>query len=171
MRVLTGKLGVATITRGPAVTNSVTALTEATRNRTPMLLVAGDTVFARRGHMQDIDQRSVLLPTGAGFEQLRSGETAIRRSFCGCSAGTCVEERPIVLNVPEDVFDEEASEKPHIPPPRARQAWCLIGSDGHLTGDFGLKQTTNHSRWPGSREGRRPGAPSSHWQTGSGRLS
>lgn len=118
----TGNLGVATITRGPAVTNSVTALTEATRNRTPMLLVAGDTVFARRGHMQDIDQRSVLLPTGAGFEQLRSGETAIRDLAVAIQRAR-LEERPIVLNVPEDVFDEVASEKPHIPPPRARQAF------------------------------------------------
>ena len=39
----TGRLGVATVTHGPALTNTITALIEAVRARTPLVLVAGDT--------------------------------------------------------------------------------------------------------------------------------
>ena len=34
-----GRLGVGTITHGPGLTNAITALVEATRSRTPLLLV------------------------------------------------------------------------------------------------------------------------------------
>lgn len=56
----TGRLGVASVTHGPAVTNSLTALTEAVRSGTALLLLSGDPdrlaasavhrpAFARRG--------------------------------------------------------------------------------------------------------------------------
>src|SRR5580692_6574254 len=38
-----GRLGVATVTHGPALTNSLTALAEGVKSRVPILLVAGDT--------------------------------------------------------------------------------------------------------------------------------
>src|ERR1700752_1139927 len=40
---VSGKLGVATVTHGPGLTNTVTALIEAQRGRVPMLVLAGDT--------------------------------------------------------------------------------------------------------------------------------
>ena len=95
----TGGLGVATVTHGPALTNTVTALVESVRDRTPLLLIAGDTDVVDRENFQNISQRDVVMPTGAGFEQLRSPQTvaedvavAVRRAR--------VERRPIVLNVP-----------------------------------------------------------------------
>src|SRR5580704_18146069 len=42
----TGGLGVATVTHGPALTNTVTALHESVKSRTPLLRVAGDTAVA-----------------------------------------------------------------------------------------------------------------------------
>lgn len=95
----TGGLGVATVTHGPALTNTVTALVESVRDHTPLLLIAGDTDIVDRENFQNISQRDVVMPTGAGFEQLRSPQTvaedvavAVRRAH--------VERRPIVLNVP-----------------------------------------------------------------------
>ena len=38
----TGRLGVATVTHGPALTNTITALIEAVRARTPLVLVANE---------------------------------------------------------------------------------------------------------------------------------
>ncbi|MCP5033799.1 MAG: thiamine pyrophosphate-binding protein, partial [Actinomycetia bacterium] len=97
-----GRLGVATVTHGPGLTNTVTALVEGTRNRTPMLVVAGDTPVADGDHLQDLDQHAIVVSTGAGFELIRSRDTiaadvatAIRRAN--------VERRPIVLNVPLDI--------------------------------------------------------------------
>lgn len=96
-----GRLGVATVTHGPALTNTLTALVESVKDHTPLLLIAGDTEALDRDHLQDVAQRDIVLPTGAGFEQVRSAETvaddlavAVRRAL--------LERRPIVLNVPID---------------------------------------------------------------------
>ena len=66
-----GDLGVATVTHGPALTNTVTALVESVRDRTPLLLIAGDTAALDRDNLQNISQRDIVIPTGAGFEQVR----------------------------------------------------------------------------------------------------
>lgn len=112
-----GRLGVATVTHGPALTNTVTALTEASRNRVPLLLIAGDTAVDVRMNPQDIDQFDVIRPTGAGFQQVRTAQTAlddlataIRRAFA--------ESRPIVLNVPIDIQAQDSAAEPsrYAPP-------------------------------------------------------
>jgi acetolactate synthase I/II/III large subunit len=116
----TGRLGVATVTCGPGVTNTVTALTEAARNRTPMLVVAGDTPTGRRGHIQDIDQRSVIFPTGAGFHEVRPNQLALEDLSIAVQRAYR-EQRPVVLNVPQDLHSETVDEgfeiqpKPHVP--------------------------------------------------------
>ncbi|MGD9958094.1 thiamine pyrophosphate-binding protein [Nocardioides sp.] len=96
---VTGRTGVATVTHGPGLTNTVTALTDAVRGRVPVLLIAGDTRPEDLHHTQKLAQREVVLAAGAGFEQLRSPATlaedlgnALRRAH--------VEQRPIVLNTP-----------------------------------------------------------------------
>ena len=96
-----GKVGVATITHGPALTNCTTALTEGARGHVPMVLLAGDTPVINPRHAQSIDQREVVKATGAGFEQVRAPETIgqdIARAFYRAQ----VERRPIVLNMPSD---------------------------------------------------------------------
>ncbi|HJQ42176.1 MAG TPA: thiamine pyrophosphate-binding protein, partial [Jatrophihabitantaceae bacterium] len=92
-------LGVATVTHGPALTNTVTALHESVKEATPIVVIAGDTAVADRENLQNISQRDVVLASGAGFEQVRTPQsfaedlaTAIRRAH--------LEKRPIVLNVP-----------------------------------------------------------------------
>ena len=94
-----GGLGVATVTHGPALTNTVTALHESVKEAAPIVLIAGDTAVADRDNLQNISQREVVLAAGAGFEQVRAPgsfaedlATAIRRAH--------LERRPIVLNVP-----------------------------------------------------------------------
>ena len=101
-----GRLGVATITHGPGLTNTLTALVEGCRNRTPMLVLAGDTPVAARHHLQDIDQRAIVVSAGAGFEPVRSPATiaadvavAVRRAYA--------ERRPIVLNMPLNIQWEQ----------------------------------------------------------------
>ena len=96
-----GRLGVATVTHGPGLTNTITALVEGVKNRTPMLLLAADTPTEDRHHLQNLPQRAVVDSTGAGFQQVLSPATitvdvaeAVRRAWA--------ERRPIVLNVPLD---------------------------------------------------------------------
>ena len=54
-----GKVGIASVTHGPGLTNCLTALTEGARGRIPMVLLAGDTPLTARNHLQNIDQHAV----------------------------------------------------------------------------------------------------------------
>ncbi len=108
-----GGIGVATVTHGPALTNCVTALTEGVRGQIPMVLLAGDTPVANPHHLQCIDQRAVVNATGAGFEQLRSPDLAVRdvaRAFYRAR----VERRPIVLNMPTEFMWQKTSYAPCV---------------------------------------------------------
>ncbi|MEO0665070.1 MAG: thiamine pyrophosphate-binding protein, partial [Pseudomonadota bacterium] len=93
---VSGRVGVATVTHGPALTNCVSALVEAVRSHHAIVLLAGDTPVSRPEHLQNIDQRELIKTTGAGFEQMRAPETAaqdVARAFYRAA----VERRPIVL--------------------------------------------------------------------------
>lgn len=103
---VSGEVGVATVTHGPGLTNTVTALTEAARNRIPIVLIAGDTAASAKGTLQDIDQAAVVAPTGAGVEMVRDVEQLeadVRRAF----RRAVDERRPIVLSVPVDLQERE----------------------------------------------------------------
>ncbi len=111
-----GKVGVATITHGPALTNVITALVEGVKNRTSLVLIAGDTAVTDREHLQDVDQRALIMATGAGFEPVRSPATlgvdlalAFRRAIA--------ERRPIVLDVPADFMWLDVDDAPVAPTP------------------------------------------------------
>lgn len=108
---VSGRVGVATITHGPAVTNIITSLVEAVRSRTPIVIVTGDTAATDRDGLQNIDQRSVTGPSGAGFEQLRSTATLmsdVHRAFRRARA----ERRPILLNIGVDLQWQEIDPDP-----------------------------------------------------------
>ena len=59
---LTGKPGVAAVTAGPGVTNTITALKNAEMAQSPVVLFGGaaPTVLKNRGALQDIDQLSLV---------------------------------------------------------------------------------------------------------------
>lgn len=103
---VTGGVGVGTVTHGPGLTNTITALTEAVRNRIPIVLIAGDTAVTAKGTLQDIDQAAVIAPTGAGVEMVRTAaqlEGDVRRAF----RRAMDERRPIVLSVPVDLQEQD----------------------------------------------------------------
>ncbi|GAB4356021.1 MAG: thiamine pyrophosphate-binding protein [Oricola sp.] len=105
---ISGKVGAATVTHGPALTNCVTALTEGARGHIPMVLLAGDTPVMHPQNLQNIDQREVVKVTGAGFEQLRAPQSAahdVAHAFYRAR----VEKRPIMLNMPADFMWQEAA--------------------------------------------------------------
>jgi thiamine pyrophosphate-dependent acetolactate synthase large subunit-like protein len=108
-----GKVGVATVTHGPALTNCITALTEGVRGHIPLVLLAGDTPVANPRHPQGIDQRELVKATGAGFEQLRAPDTVgmdVARAFYRAQ----VERRPVVLNMPADFMWQEVSHETRV---------------------------------------------------------
>ncbi|MEQ8249348.1 MAG: thiamine pyrophosphate-binding protein [Alphaproteobacteria bacterium] len=99
--VVSGEIGVVTVTHGPGVANTLTGLIEGVRAQVPMLLVCGDTAIADKHGLQNVSQRELIVATGAGFEQVRAPQTVfedLRTAFRRARA----ERRPIALNVPAD---------------------------------------------------------------------
>lgn len=103
---VSGRLGVATVTHGPGLTNAMTALVDGVRESAPIVLVAGDTAAEDTGNLQNIDQRQVVLASGAGFEQVRAPSTVSQDVAAACRRAL-IERRPIVLNVPADFMFRE----------------------------------------------------------------
>lgn len=93
------RVGIATVTHGPALANTITPLIEAARNSTPLVLLAGDTDLGDEGNLQDVPQEALVAPTGAAFLQARSADhalRALRTAFRQAQA----ERRPVVLDIP-----------------------------------------------------------------------
>lgn len=110
---VSGQMGVATVTHGPALTNCITALTEGARGNIPMVLLAGDTPVMTPQNLQNIDQRELAKVAGAGFEQVRAPETAsydVAHAFFRAR----VEKRPIVLNMPADFMWQQVSHEKKV---------------------------------------------------------
>lgn len=61
----TGRLAAASVTRGPGLTNAITAITSAVRHRTPMLVLTAEEARNVKHHFQSIDVAAVVGPTGA----------------------------------------------------------------------------------------------------------
>lgn len=123
-----GKVGIATVTHGPALTNCVTALTEGARGHVPMVLLAGDTAVSNPQNLQNIDQRETVKITGAGFEQMRAPETA-SYDVAHAIYRAQVEKRPIVLNMPADFMWQEVEHRPHVFPAYNAGSYVPEGDD------------------------------------------
>ncbi|WP_370241944.1 thiamine pyrophosphate-binding protein [Pararhodobacter marinus] len=112
---VSGGVGLATITHGPALTNCSTALTEGVRGRLPMVLLAGDTAVTAPENPQNTDQREVVKATGAGFEQMRSAAHAAEDIAIAFYRAR-IERRPVVVNMPSDLMWHETTHRPRVLP-------------------------------------------------------
>jgi thiamine pyrophosphate-dependent acetolactate synthase large subunit-like protein len=99
---VSGRLGVATVHQGPGLTNALTAVTEAARSRTPVLVLAGDTGTLAQHANQNIDQDGVAESVGAIAARVRSAGTAVEDLLRAMRRA--LEERcAVVLSLPVDV--------------------------------------------------------------------
>lgn len=97
---VTGGVGVATVTHG-AIANTISALLDGVRGGYPVVVIAGDTAATDTFNLQNVPQRDLVLPTGAGFEAARSPDT-VAQDVAVAVRRARVERRPVVLNVPAD---------------------------------------------------------------------
>jgi acetolactate synthase-1/2/3 large subunit len=86
MSRLTGIPGVAAVTAGPGVTNSITAIKNAQLAQSPLVLLGGATatMLRGRGSLQDIDQTALIAPHvkyAARPNTLREVVPALERAF------------------------------------------------------------------------------------------
>src|SRR5918998_3567562 len=73
---VTGRVGVCSVHQGPGLTNATTALAEAAKSRTPLLVLAGDTPAAAVTSNFRIDQEALAASVGALSERIERPGTA-----------------------------------------------------------------------------------------------
>ena len=108
---LTGIPGVAAVTAGPGVTNSITAVKNARMAQSPVVLLGGATatLLRKRGALQDIDQPALLYSAVkylAQANRLRDLAPLLRRALRTAVAGV---PGPAFLELPVDLLYPEAT--------------------------------------------------------------
>lgn len=105
---LIGGFGVAMATAGPGVTNTVTAMANASLARAPVLLIGGCTsrAQANMGPLQDIPHVDILRPVTRASRTLRVAEQVIREfdEAVARAMGDSGEPGPVYLEIPTDVL-------------------------------------------------------------------
>ena len=88
-----GRLGVCTVHQGPGATNALTALTEAAKSRTPLLLLAAEATSPHSNFF--IDESGLAAVAGAVHRRLSAAESAVDEAVA--AARIAVEQRKTVL--------------------------------------------------------------------------
>lgn len=105
---LTGQLGVAIVTAGPGVTNTVSAVANAWLARVPILLIGGCTSRpqANMGPLQDIPHVDILRPITRTARTLRVADQVVREldEAVARAEGDAGEPGPSYIEVPTDVL-------------------------------------------------------------------
>ncbi|MEY2686139.1 MAG: hypothetical protein RL375_337 [Pseudomonadota bacterium] len=107
---LSGRPGVAAVTAGPGITNTITALKNAQLAQSPLLLIGGaaPTALQGRGALQDIDQRPLVEPHVKRFFKIRRVADlgpAIREALAIAQAGV---PGPVFVECPVDLLYDPA---------------------------------------------------------------
>lgn len=95
---MTGQWAVATVTHGPGFTNTLTALIEAARFTTPVLVITGDTP-AEATHMQRLDIAALCASVGVAHERVHRADT-VARDVTRAVHRLQSTNAPVVLNIP-----------------------------------------------------------------------
>ena len=118
---LTGELGVAMVTAGPGVTNTTTAVANASLARIPVLVIGGCTSRAQAnlGPLQDIPHVDILRPVTRQSRTLRVADHVIREFDEGVARafGDLGEPGPVYLEIPTDVL------RAHVPAHLVLEEW------------------------------------------------
>ncbi|MGB8577321.1 MAG: thiamine pyrophosphate-binding protein, partial [Pseudolabrys sp.] len=118
---LTGQFGVAMVTAGPGVTNTVTAIANASLARAPVLLIGGCTSRpqANMGPLQDIPHVDIMRPITRASRTARVPEQVIREldEAVARAMGDVGEPGPVYIEIPTDVL------RTHVPAQLVLDEW------------------------------------------------
>jgi acetolactate synthase-like protein len=107
---MTGTVGVAAVTAGPGVTNTVTAIKNAMMAQSPLILFGGATatLLKGRGALQDIDQMAMMKPLvkwATTCKTVPSLAPTLERAIAVATEGV---PGPVFVEVPVDLLYPEA---------------------------------------------------------------
>ncbi len=118
---LMGVFGVAMVTAGPGVTNTVTAMCNASLARIPVLLIGGCTSRpqANMGPLQDIPHVDIMRPITRTSRTLRVADQVVREldEAVARAMGDNGEPGPVYVEIPTDVL------RTRVPPQLVLDEW------------------------------------------------
>ena len=139
---LTGVPGVAAVTAGPGVTNTITAVKNAQLAQSPVILLGGATatVLRGRGALQDIDQMSLFEPHvkwATSVRRVRDLVSVLEEAFVVAQRGV---PGPVFVECPVDLlYDQET----------VRGMYGSKGGSGHKT--LSLRLLSAYLNWHAGR--------------------
>jgi len=133
---LTGSPGVAAVTAGPGITNTITALKNAQLAQSPVILIGGaaPTALQGRGALQDIDQRPLVAPHVKRFlkmRRVRELAPAVAEAFEVAMSGV---PGPVFIECPVDLL---------YPEPEIRKWYAEAAGKGQALADRALRWYLN----------------------------
>jgi thiamine pyrophosphate-dependent acetolactate synthase large subunit-like protein len=102
---ISGKVGLATVTWGPGLTQATTALTVAARNRSPVIVMLGEQSRKTKDRTQHIDHQKVAELCGARYHTIAHADSW-SEDLAEAFYIARVLRQTVVLNVPMDVQDQ-----------------------------------------------------------------
>ncbi len=139
---MTGRPGVAFVTRGPGASNASAGVHVAFQDSTPMILFVGDLDRADRDRegFQEIDMAAFFAPIAkwaARIDDARRIPEYVARAWRVATAGR---PGPVVLAIPEDMLRDEVetADRPRVPPVAETPDPGAVGAMFEL-----LKEATN----------------------------
>jgi len=170
---LTGVPGVAAVTAGPGVTNTITAVKNAQLAQSPVVLLGGAaaTLLKGRGALQDIDQMALVRPHvkwAAAARAVRELAPLLDQAFHEARSGV---PGPVFLECPIDLLYDEPLVRQMYGAPSAGTgdtagagATAKSGGDGGLAGwalQLYLRRHLRRLFRPGAARYERPPSPPS----------
>lgn len=149
---LTGVPGVATVTAGPGLTNTITAVKNAALAQSPLILLGGGaaTILKGRGSLQDIDQLSIMKAVckwSTSISKVKEIVSTIDKAFEVAQEGV---PGPVYVECPIDVlFHEElvrswyGAKSKEVPPKNLQERIVQWYINNHAKNLFAGKDNVN----------------------------
>lgn len=127
---LTGRPGIAMVTRGPGLANAMIGIHVASQDAVPLIVLVGqvDTPNLGRGAVQEFDAREMagLLKWSARIDHPAKAAETMARAYSAAVNGT---PGPVIVELPEDVLEFEAIE---TRPPRSHGVVVAHASESDI---------------------------------------
>ena len=115
-----GRVGICSVTHGPGLSHTATSLLVSSRNRSPLVVLAGETPTGYAG-AQRFDQRRLVEACEATYRAVTAGDDA-GSVVAAAIAEAAKSRRPVVVGIPADLFDLPAVGADHPEPARFQPA-------------------------------------------------
>lgn len=107
---MTGRVGVAAVTAGPGLTNTITAIKNAQMAQVPVLIIGGATatVLKNRGSLQDIDHLALvksITKYSQTIKRVRDLQPILQKAVHRANTGT---PGPVFVEIPVDILYPES---------------------------------------------------------------